>query len=468
VTVVEADPTAGAVGVTTRAEERDPSGPFRVALFAEQGHPEGSFRSGVTRLTRRIVEGCRTRRVGIDVFTYHAGRRIVEVDGVRYLGVRPRVPAEVHGLRIDALDFLPLPDRRFEALAAAGGYDIVLTTAPGIGTQAQLFARRRRIPVVAIYTTDLPQYAGEFVRERLGALPGTAALAAGVRGCVWGYLARFYHRRRTDLVLVPTAATLRALNARVDARAEVLGRGADTLTFLEHADGRGARVGGVANAEKGAERTGEYADGMTRPVRLLYVGRIDYGQKNLATLERVAREVDGAQLVVVGDGDDLPSMRQRLAREVAARRVTFTGRVDDAQRLVDLYLSADVFVFPSIYDTLGQVVLEAQRAGLPVVVRDRGGPPELVRDGRTGFVTASDDAFIARVRGLVGDAALRAGMGRAARHHAHALPTWDDVIEDVIGRLRRVAGVTQRRPASASRSPASASSAATARLASST
>jgi glycosyltransferase involved in cell wall biosynthesis len=175
-------------------------------------------------------------------------------------------------------------------------------------------------------------------------------------------------------------------------------------------------------------------------VRLLYVGRIDYGQKNLQALERVMREVDGIEILVVGAGDDLPFMRQRVGDLVEAGKVHLAGRVDDVEQLKSLYLSSDVFVFPSLHDTLGQVVLEAQRAGLPVVVRDRGGPRELVRDGVTGFVAASDAELVQRVRQLTTDALLRVRMGRAACLHAAVLPTWSEVVASLLDRLERVAG----------------------------
>jgi glycosyltransferase involved in cell wall biosynthesis len=118
--------------------------------------------------------------------------------------------------------------------------------------------------------------------------------------------------------------------------------------------------------------------------------------------------------------------------------VRLTGRVDDPETLSCLYLSADVFAFPSTCDTLGQVVLEAQRAGLPVVVRDRGGPRELVRAMETGFVTPDDDAFVARVRQLAASPDLRRRMGHDAKAHADALPSWDDVVSSL---LRRLAGL---------------------------
>jgi glycosyltransferase involved in cell wall biosynthesis len=330
------------------------------------------------------------------------------------VSAKPRLAAEFHGLSVDALDLLPLGNRRLLSPAAPFNYDVVVATAPGIGTQAQLLARQRGIPFVAVHTTDLPRYADALTRARLGALPGAAMAGGFARRGSWRYLEWLYSETRTDLVLVPTRAVAEELRAHVGAPVEILGRGADTMTFPA-------------------------IDRPRRKVpRVLYVGRIDYGQKNLAALERVVREIEDVELWAVGGGDDLALMRERLADEIARGRVRLTGRVDDPETLSCLYLSADVFAFPSTCDTLGQVVLEAQRAGLPVVVRDRGGPRELVRAMETGFVTPDDDAFVARVRQLAASPDLRRRMGHDAKAHADALPSWDDVVSSL---LRRLAGL---------------------------
>jgi glycosyltransferase involved in cell wall biosynthesis len=81
------------------------------------------------------------------------------------------------------------------------------------------------------------------------------------------------------------------------------------------------------------------------------------------------------------------------------------------------YASSDMFVFPSTTDTFGNVVLEAQAAGLPCVVSDRGGPCELVKSGCDGFVTRALDIgdFARAVRVLAKDAQLRETMAKEAR-----------------------------------------------------
>jgi glycosyltransferase involved in cell wall biosynthesis len=86
------------------------------------------------------------------------------------------------------------------------------------------------------------------------------------------------------------------------------------------------------------------------------------------------------------------------------------------RELSEIYASSDLFVFPSTTDTLGQVVMESQCSGLPVIVTDRGGPKEVVRDGETGFVlpAASAHAWATAVGTLVRDEARRKSMGAAA------------------------------------------------------
>jgi glycosyltransferase involved in cell wall biosynthesis len=74
-------------------------------------------------------------------------------------------------------------------------------------------------------------------------------------------------------------------------------------------------------------------------------------------------------------------------------------------------------VFPSTTDTFGNVILEAQACGVPVIVSDSGGPKELVEDRANGLITRSRDVddFTRAIRSLATDAALRDRMSDAAR-----------------------------------------------------
>jgi glycosyltransferase involved in cell wall biosynthesis len=89
----------------------------------------------------------------------------------------------------------------------------------------------------------------------------------------------------------------------------------------------------------------------------------------------------------------------------------------EGEALAAAYASADAFVFPSDTDTFGNVVLEAQASGLPVIVSDAGGPRENVEPGVTGMVIPAGDrgALVEAMGALAADGELRRRMGAAGR-----------------------------------------------------
>jgi len=154
-------------------------------------------------------------------------------------------------------------------------------------------------------------------------------------------------------------------------------------------------------------------------VKALYAGRVSV-EKNTPLLEQawkiVRRRCEDrgleAELIVVGDGPD----RARLERSLAPFGARFLG-YRHGEELSALYASADFFVFPSVTDTLGQVVLEAQASGLPALVSTAGGPREIVADGETGFALPASDPgrWVDAMIDLISDDDLRRRLGAAAR-----------------------------------------------------
>jgi glycosyltransferase involved in cell wall biosynthesis len=143
------------------------------------------------------------------------------------------------------------------------------------------------------------------------------------------------------------------------------------------------------------------------------VGRVSR-EKDLDLLADAYRRLchDGlpVQLFVVGHGPYSEALAKSLPEAI------FTGYLNGTE-LATAYASADIFVFPSTTDTFGNVILEAQASGLPVVVSDSGGPKELVADNANGLVTRSRDVedFTEAIRGLVMNPTLRERMANAAR-----------------------------------------------------
>jgi glycosyltransferase involved in cell wall biosynthesis len=265
-----------------------------------------------------------------------------------------------------------------------------MAATPGpMGLTALALARMLHRPIWGTYHTALPQYAQYLVDD-----PTMVEL-------MWKYIIWFY--QQMDLVYVPSRSTARELEEKgIDpGRMKVYPRGVDLARFHP------AKRNGVL------ENIGDSPEGL----KLLYVGRVSK-EKNLELLGRVFRKLAQAQehlhLVVVGDGPYLEEMR----RELADTPCHFTGYLE-GEDLAAVFASCDLFLFPSTTDTFGNVVLEAQASGIPVVITDSGGPQENVIPGKTGLIVPAQDeaAFFGAVAELINHPQRLKEMGRAARDY---------------------------------------------------
>jgi glycosyltransferase involved in cell wall biosynthesis len=164
-----------------------------------------------------------------------------------------------------------------------------------------------------------------------------------------------------------------------------------------------------------------------------FVGRIR-PEKNVRFLVEVEQRLKAAgvkdyRFSVIGQGSERGWLEDNL------EQADFPG-VLKGEKLARAYADMDVFAFPSRTDTFGNVVQEAQAAGVPAVVTRSGGPRFLVRDGQTGYVSRTDSDFCARVVELATDASLRRRMASAARQ-AMLDRSWDSVFEGVYGAYRQ-------------------------------
>ncbi len=147
---------------------------------------------------------------------------------------------------------------------------------------------------------------------------------------------------------------------------------------------------------------------------------------------RIAGEHPRTWLILVGPNDRsavagfdvsyVAEQRRRLHEAHLSERVIWTGMVTDERELVGYYSAADVFVFPTRREGLGNVLVEAAAAGLPVVATNLPGITDaVVTDGESGFLVPLDDvgALARAVERLISDPALRATMGASARARSH-------------------------------------------------
>jgi glycosyltransferase involved in cell wall biosynthesis len=268
--------------------------------------------------------------------------------------------------------------------------DVIHTTTPGpIGLAARWLAARLGLPLVGSYHTEFGAY-------------GRVLSGSTVIGWTIERWVRWYYRP-CDPLLVPSSPIREALVERgyPAARLRQWDRGVDADQFTPtRASTAFRRAWGVDDR---------------RPA-ILYAGRLSR-EKGLALVAPVAQYLREHALphrfIFAGDGP----MRREL--ETLCPEGRFLGSLPHDQ-IGMVMASADILFFPSATDTLGNVVLEGQAAGLPVVVSDRGGPQAHVARGQTGFVcqAGSAPAFADALAALLNRPAVRREMGRQARAYA--------------------------------------------------
>lgn len=271
----------------------------------------------------------------------------------------------------------------------------VVTEGP-LGWSAVSVARRLGIPVTSGFHTNFDRYS---VHYGMG----------WMRSLVAAYL-RALHRR-TRVTMVPTAALAADLaGAGIDG-VRVVGRGVDTRLFNP-----------ARRSDDLRQHWGVPFGGLV----CLYVGRLA-AEKNLALVEKsfaTIRQVQpNARMVWVGDGPSANSLRAKYPDHY------FAG-TRQGEDLAAHYASADVFIFPSLSETYGNVVAEAMASGLPVLAYRSAAAAELISDGINGHVVAPGDetAFLASARRLIAFPDYLAELSTAAREFM--LPrNWQRVVE---------------------------------------
>lgn len=161
---------------------------------------------------------------------------------------------------------------------------------------------------------------------------------------------------------------------------------------------------------------------------LLFVASGNFENRGLGPLlEAFSMLSDGeAQLLVVG-GDKMGPYRRRASELKISGRVRF---IEFSTALEELHGAADALIFPSYYDTFGNVPFEAMASGLPVIVSSRCGVSDLITDEVNGLVVPDPTDISSMVRAVerVRDPELRRTLGRAARATAEKT-SWDAVAE---------------------------------------
>ncbi|MGI9099100.1 MAG: glycosyltransferase [Solirubrobacteraceae bacterium] len=360
--------------------------PLRVALVADAVGGMHGVTHTLDELRERGVPGFEVEVVGTD---HNVDRRlsaVAEVDIPFYAGLKvgvPSLPAIVETL-------------------AEGRYDLVHLCSPGpSGAAAAVIARTMGVPILGSYHTELAAYAG--LRSQDAALEVAARMA----------ISAFYGQCRR--VLSPSPASDEVLRGMgvPDERIGRWDRGVDLARFSPE-----RRDAGLLPGE----------------ITVLYAGRLtrEKGADLLADAFLQARERDPRlHLALAGGGPEEGVLRERLGGHA-----TFLGWLE-GDALARVYASADLFLFASRTDTFGQVLLEAQASGLPIVAVGEGGPTSIVADGITGRLCPPDAGALAGA--LVELAARPLQRERLARTALDAVAqrTWERSLQRLADGYRR-------------------------------
>ncbi|RJG10651.1 glycosyltransferase family 1 protein [Pseudomonas cavernicola] len=282
---------------------------------------------------------------------------------------------------------------------------LYIATEGPLGLSALRAARRLGIPVVSGFHTNFQQYSEHY---GLGLL--TRALT---------HYLRWFHNR-SQLTLVPSASQRLELERRSFQRVQLLARGVDGQLF--HPAKRSTEL----RANWGLE---------ANDLAVLHVGRLAV-EKNLGLLGRSFSALQAAhpqhrlKLILVGDGPQRTELQKELPDAL------FCG-VQRGEELAVHYASGDLFLFPSLSETFGNVLLEALASGLAVVAFDQAAAAQHIRHGHNGALAmpGDDAAFIDGACWLLEDAETLRRVRLNARQHA-GRQGWGAIVQHFEEHLR--------------------------------
>ena len=285
--------------------------------------------------------------------------------------------------------------------------DIVhIATEGPLGYAALLAARKLGLPLSSSFHTNFHSYSRHY---------GFAFLTRPALA----YLRHFHNR--TQITLSPTLELNEQLTADGFENMRLLSRGVNTKTF--------------SPAHRDASLRAEWGVG-PGDLAVIHVSRLA-AEKNypllIAAFEAIRASHSSAKFIVTSDGP----LRKKLERQNSWIR--FTG-ILPRDELARHYASADLFLYPSLTETFGNVTIEAMASGLPVVAFNYAAAARFIRHGENGWHVPLGDSelFLNSATHLAADVGLRSRLSTAARQTAEGIP-WGRVIDGFEADLREIA-----------------------------
>lgn len=359
---------------------------MRIGFFSESYYP---YISGVVRSIDLFSR--ELRRLGHEVYIFAPDYYDSKEEEFVYRF--PSVPTpNAPGFRLP-IPYMPKLTETIENL----DLDVIHTHSPFLmGRLASALSKKLDLPLVFTYHTKYEQYVHYVPFARKAARRVTIKLTRDF--C-----------QRCDAVVAPTGYVKKLLEQEgITTPIEIIPTGVDLEKFR---DGN----------RNWLRRRYRFRD---EDEILLYVGRLGE-EKNLPFLLEVVREMmkknPNLYLILVGGGPDEKEFRRMVNDWDLEHRIIFTGVVGP-RKVIDYYLGADVFVFPSVTETQGLVILEAMAAGLPAVAMNREGPSTVIKSGEDGIlVQPNKTSFKQGLLKILENPELREEMGARAMQKARGL-----------------------------------------------
>ena len=274
------------------------------------------------------------------------------------------------------------------------------------GWAAQHVAKKQRIPMVATFHS---KYKDDFARV----IPSKIILDTVIKGIV-----NFYES--ADEVWVPQESVKGVLYSYgFKGKIEVMQNGCDLVGDYSPEFFSEARSAlGLAPDE----------------LALLYVGQHIWEKNLRLTIDTLGRIKDlPFKMFFIGTGYAEVEMRKLVSEKGISDKVRFVGRLTDRKKLTQYYAAADLFLFPSLYDTDGLVVREAAALHTPSIMLSSASASGMLRDGETGFLIGSTaEDFEAALRSLNADRERMNAVGERAS--TTIVRSWRDIAEEAIDR----------------------------------
>lgn len=374
---------------------------MRIALFTDTYLPEVN---GVAKTLGRWAAYLESQGIPCKVFAPTAEHRAQ--------------PEQSAVERFFSIPFLLYPECKFtlvnpinvkKALREFRPTLIHVATPFNLGLYGSHYARKHGIPLVASYHTHFDQYLSYYKLQWMEPMLSK-------------YMSWFHADCRK--VYVPTQSTLEHLRTKGFPDLEIWSRGIRADLFRPDVDREAALASFGLDPNK---------------FTVLYVGRLALEKSVDVLLESFRRVPEPMraemQLAIVGDGPLYKELAETIEPGEPIHRLGFV----EGQRLCELYAAADVFLFPSATETFGNVVLESQASGTPVIGAAAGGVKDNVRHGETGWLCPPGDAaaFADALARLYGDAGLRARLSVAGREYALG-QSWDSVFRKLLASYEEV------------------------------